>query len=375
MKNLRLLVLAAMAAALAACGSPKPDTTVLMYVGSFTDAGGDGVYACRLDTVTGALSGLQSVATLKNPNYLTLSADGSRLYTYNNLRPDTAELLTYAVDKTTGALTELARFKVPALTLSYVAMIEGGKWLGTVSFSEGKTLCYPLDAQGIALDKPAIYVHTAFSNVNPQRQDAPHAHSIEQDPATGELYVPDLGADRTMIFSLKNDSLHLDAEVAYAPGAGPRHLAFHPSGNYMVTVNELDNTAALFARDSARRFSRLLQTVSTLPETGWPEETTAADIHFTPDGKFLYASNRGENSVAMYGFDEAYGTITSLGNVREGIDFPRNFVIDPSGKFLLVANQTGNDIVVYALDPVTGLLTITPNQIEVMGPSCLKFSL
>ncbi len=375
MKNLRLLALAAMAAVLAACGSPKPDTTVLMYVGSFTDAGGDGVYACRLDTVTGALSGLQTVAALKNPNYLTLSADGSRLYTYNNLRPDTAELLTYAVDKAAGTLTELARFKVPALTLSYVAVIEGGKSLGTVSYSEGKTLCYPLDAQGVALDKPVIYVHTAFSNVNPQRQNAPHAHSIEQDPVTGELYVPDLGVDCTMIFSLLNDSLALEAEIVYIPGAGPRHLAFHPGGSYLVTVNELNNTVTLFARDSVKRFTQLLQTVSTLPEGGFDGETTAADIHFTPDGKFLYASNRGENSVAMYAFDEAYGTITSLGNVREGIDYPRNFVIDPSGKFLLVANQKGNDIVVYALDPATGLLTLTPNRIEVKEPSCLKFAL
>lgn len=363
-------LLLALVALWAACASPKSDSTLLMYVGSFTDAGGEGVYACRFDTLTGVLSDLQAVATLKNPNYLTLSVDGSRLYTYNNLRPDTAELLTYAVDKATGALGELARFKVPALTLSYVAPIEGGRWLGTVSYSEGKSLCYPLDTGEIAQDAPAVYVHTAFSNAVPARQGAPRAHSIEQDPLTGELYVPDLGADLTLIFALQGDSLRLEGQIVHAPGAGPRHMAFHPSGDYMVTLNELNNTVTLFARDAEQRFTRLLQSVSTLPE-GWEGQTTAADIHFTSDGRFVYASNRGENSIAIYALEE--GMLALLGHVHDRVDYPRNFVIDPSGKWLLVANQHGNDIVVYALDPQSGLLTLTDNRIEVSEPSCLKF--
>ncbi len=367
MKNLLLVLLVI----LAACASPKDDTTLLMYVGSFTETGGEGVYACRFDTLTGALSDLKPVATLKNPNYLTLSQDGSMLYTYNNLRPDTAELLTYAVDKTTGALSERARFRVPALTLSYVVPIEGGQWLGTVSFSEGKTLCYPLDADGIAQDNPAIYAHTAFSDVVPGKQRSAHAHAIEQDPLTGELYVPDLGADLTLIFSLQGDSLRLEGQIPYAPGAGPRHIVFHPSGDYMATVNELDNTVTLFARDADRRFTRLLQTCPTLPEDGWESETYAADIHFTSDGRFLYASNRGENSIAIYAFDN--GSLRPLGHVHDSIDIPRNFTIDPSGRWLLVANQGGGDIVVYALDPQTGRLTFTANRIEVSEPSCLKF--
>lgn len=373
MKTLRHLFLVSLLISAAACGRPEADHTVRLFVGSFTDAGGDGLYVCRFDTLTGALSDLRTVARLKEPSFLTLSADGGLLYTYNNLRPDTAELLTYAVARTADTLTELSRIEVPALTLSYVTVIDDGAWLGTVSYSEGKTLCYPLDSAGIPIDRPAVYVHTQASGAT-ERQRAPHAHAIRQEPLTGELYVPDLGADRTLIFALRGDSLALTAETAYNPGAGPRHVEFHPGGRYMVTVGELDNTVSLFGRDAERRFTRPLQTITTLPGGRFEGETTSADIHFTADGRFLYTSNRGENSIAMYGFDAEQGTITPIGWTREGVDFPRNFAIDPTGRFMLVANQKGNDIVVFGLDSLSGALSATPHRIEVLQPVCLVFN-
>jgi 6-phosphogluconolactonase len=372
MKTIQRLFLAALAVSTLSCGGPRADHTVNLFVGSFTEAGGDGLYVCRFDTLTGALSDLRTVARRKDPTYLTLSDDGERLYTYNNLRPDTAELLTYAVDRPTGSLTELARIKVPALTLSYVEVIDGGTGLATVSYSEGNTIVYPLDENGVTVDRPALYVHTEASGVTP-RQRAPHAHAVMQEPATGELYVTDLGADRTLIFDRQGDSLQLNAEIVYAPGSGPRHLAFHPGGRYMATVGELDNTVSLLARDSMQRFTRLLQTITTLPGGAFDGETTSADIHFTPDGRFLYSSNRGENSIAIYRFDAERGELASLGWLHEGIDFPRNFTIDPTWKFMLVANQKGNDITVYALDAETGALTPVPHRIEVLEPVCLKF--
>ena len=348
--------------------SPKP---LNMYVGTFTREGGKGIHSMQFDPATGAIAQVKlEVSGLKDPSFICYSPDKSVLYAYNNVTTGSAEVIAYRVDAETRALTEFSKVETPTQTFCYISTFDDGKYLGLASYNEGTSYAFPLNADGSIVDEPSVVQHVG-SSIHP-RQAAPHAHLILQEPQTGNVYIPDLGLDKIIIYSLTEGKLDSIGYAPTAPGAGPRHIAFHDNGRFMAALNELDNTVVLYTRDAQGLFTVAGQAVGTVP-ADFDGQTSAADIHFSRDGKALYTSNRGHNSVTVFAFDPESGAVENKGWITEGIDFPRNFAIDPTGKFLLVANQNGADIVVYAIGNEATELTFTGHRAEVVEPVCILF--
>jgi 6-phosphogluconolactonase len=222
---------------------------------------------------------------------------------------------------------------------------------------------------------PAVQViQESGSSVNPERQEGPHAHCFLPDPGNACAIEANLGIDKLLVYrmDLKQGRLEKHAEILAHPGAGPRHLTFHPNGQYLYLINELDNTLTSYHYQSGSLEE--LQTVSTLP-AGFNGKNSCADVHVTPGGKFLYGSNRGHDSIVYFEIDEGTGALSYRNHTSSGGQEPRNFVIDPSGDFLLVANQKSNNIATFKIDPETGSLINTGYETNISMPVCLKFAL
>jgi len=229
---------------------------------------------------------------------------------------------------------------------------------------------------GGSLGSACAFVQHHGSSIDPRRQAGPHAHSVTLDPTGRFAFVPDLGLDKLVIyrFDALRGTLHPNAtpSLDVEPGAGPRHLAFHPDGRFAYLVNELGSTVAALSYDgSAGTFERL-QTVRTLPE-GHRGESTCADIHVAPSGRFVYASNRGHDSIAIHRIDAQRGTLDLVGHHATNGKTPRSFAIDPAGRFLVAANQDSDSIVSFRIDADSGKLQPTGQAAHVPTPVCVKF--
>jgi 6-phosphogluconolactonase len=235
----------------------------------------------------------------------------------------------------------------------------------------------PIGADGRVSPASFVDQHSG-SSVNPRRQEGPHAHQIPLDPTGRFALCPDLGMDQVFVYRLDGAAGRLQPNdppgARLAPGTGPRHLEFHPSEPWVYVIGELGSTITAFEWDGARGALRELQTVSTLPEAHPGSDTTCADIHVAPSGRFVYGSNRGHDSIAAFAIDEAGGTLTPLGQTPTGGRTPRSFAIDPSGTFLFVANQDTDTIVTFRLDADSGQLTPTGQVTNVPSPVCLKIA-
>ena len=368
--NIRILLSTLALLGMVSCGGNTPEP-INMYVGTFTREGGTGIHSMQFDPATGAISNVKlEVPGQKDPSFICYSPDKTVLYAYNNVTVDSAEVIAYRVDAATRGLTEFSKVKTPTKTFCYISTFDDGKYLGVASYNEGTSYCFPLNADGSIVNNPSVVQHYG-SSIHP-RQTEPHAHLILQEPETGHVYIPDLGLDKIIIYSLTEGRLDSIGYAQAPPGAGPRHIAFHDNGKFMAAVNEINNTVVIYTRDVQGLFTVAWQSGPTVP-SGFEGSTTASDIHFSKDGKALYASNRGHNSVAVFGFDPETGKLDPKGWITEGIDFPRNFAVDPTGKYLLVANQKGADIVVYAIGEDPTELTFTGQRAEIAEPVCILF--
>jgi 6-phosphogluconolactonase len=248
-----------------------------------------------------------------------------------------------------------------------------GKFVLVANYVGGNVSVFPVQKDG-SLGTATEMIQHAGSGANKKRQEGPHAHNVRLDPANRFAYVSDLGIDKIMIYQFNTGTGKLTPNTPPSanlkPGAGPRHLTFHPKGKFAYVINELNSTITAFTLDKANGSLQELQTVSTLP-AGYSEESFCADIHISPDGKFLYGSNRGHNSIALFSINVQTGKLTPVDHTPTGGKWPRNFTIDPTGNFLLVANQNTNNIVVYRIDPRTGKLKATGNPIDVPAPVCI----
>jgi 6-phosphogluconolactonase len=256
-----------------------------------------------------------------------------------------------------------------------VAIDQTGQFALVANYSSGSASILPVQEDGSLGEASDFKQHQGFGP-NERRQQGPHAHSVTLSPDNRFAFVADLGIDRMMIYQLDLDKGKLipnDPPWAETyPGAGPRHFAFHPNGRYAYIINELGSSVSAFAYDAARGSLRELQTLSTLPER-FKGRNTCADVHISADGKFLYGSNRGHDSIALFSIDSSTGTLAAIGHESTRGKTPRNFGLDPSGSFLLAANQDTNNVVAFSVDQETGLLSPTGHQIEVPAPVCVKW--
>jgi 6-phosphogluconolactonase len=353
---------------------------VLVYVGTYTSGESEGIYLYRLNLTSGALTRIATAKGVVDPSFLAVAPSRRFLYAVNELEDfggkKSGAVSAFAIDQHTGKLRFLNQQASLGGSPCYVDIDTAGKFVLIANYSGGNVAVFPTRPDG-SLGGPTDMKQDQGSSVNKERQEGPHAHCIVLDPANRFAYSCDLGTDKIMIyrFDARSGKLLPNEQpwVQVKPGAGPRHLAFHTSGKYVFVLSELESTVTSFARDQKKGSLKELQTLSTLP-TDYTGTNSSADIHVSPDGRFLYCSNRGNDTIALFMVDARNGNLTSIGHQSTRGSTPRNFALDPTGAFLLVANQKSDNIVVFRRDQKTGKLNLTDQVAEVPSPVCLKFT-
>ncbi|MGQ9648787.1 MAG: lactonase family protein, partial [Phycisphaerae bacterium] len=331
----------------------------------------------ELDTRSGELKSLGLAAEVASPSFLALHPKGRFLYAVGELNEfqgkKAGAVSALAIDAQTGKLTLLNQQPSGGQGPCHVTVDPTGKWVLTANYTTGTVAALPIDNEG-RVGEPISIIQHIGSGPNAKRQQGPHAHSINLDPAGRFAFAADLGADKVFIYRFTADEGLQAANdppfAQIAPGSGPRHFAFHPTGRFAYVINELASTITAFSYDAARGGLKELQTISTLP-AGFAGENFTADIHVHPNGRFLYGSNRGHDSIAIFSIDPNSGCLTARGHEPTGGQWPRNFAIEPSGRWLLAANQKSNNVVEFAINSQTGLLAPTGRALQTPSPVCL----
>ncbi|MGE0887200.1 MAG: lactonase family protein [Blastocatellales bacterium] len=351
---------------------------LLLYVGTYTSgkSKSQGIYIYRMNPTTGELKPHGVAGGIADPSFLAFAPKRRFLYAVNEtgnfLGKKSGGLTAMAVDQKTGLLSKLNEISLPGVPC-HVSVHPSGKAVLAANYGGGNVVICPVKSDG-SLGEVGSMVQHSGKGGDPKRQDAPHAHMIKLDASGNFAFAPDLGIDKVMIYKVDAAKAKLQpaGSVAVKPAAGPRHFDFHPTEKYGYVINELDSTVTAFSYDKAKGSLKELQTVSTLP-ADFKETNYCADLHVHPSGKFLYGSNRGHNSIAIFSIDGGTGKLTLIGHESTQGKWPRNFGIDPSGQFLLVANQQSDSVVTFRIDQQTGKLTATGQITEIPAPVCLKF--
>jgi 6-phosphogluconolactonase len=349
-----------------------------VYIGTYTRGKSEGIYLYYMDKSTGALEFASAAGGIENPAFLAIHPQQSYLYAVNEVGQFAGKpsggVSAFAIDPETGELTFLNQQSSQGPGPCHLSVDHTGQYVLVANYSGGSVAVLPINSDG-KLGEATDFVQHEGSSVNPRRQEKPHAHSIMVDESNRYVFVPDLGMDKIMIYRLNLTEGKLEPNdepwAKVKAGAGPRHFDFHPNGKYAYVINELDNTLIAFAYDGTRGSLREIQTISTLPED-FSGTSYCADVHVSPSGKFVYGSNRGHDSIAIFGIDEDTGRLTPVGYEPTQGKMPRNFGIDPAGAFLLAANQDSDNVVVFRIDRQTGSLRSTGSMIEVPKPVCVK---
>lgn len=367
------------ASAPAALTSTAPSSRHMMvYIGTNTSSSSLGIYRFGLDVATGSTTPVELAATVRNPTFLAASSDRRFLYAVSEISDfegkKSGGVSSFSMDLTTGNLTLLNQQPSGGRGPCHVCVTPDGRYVATANYSSGSIALLPVKPDG-SLTSPTMVIQHTGSSVNPKRQEGPHAHSVNFDPAGRFLFAADLGIDQVKIYRLDpaTDSVHANdpAHATVQPGAGPRHLAFHPGGRFVYVITEMGNTMTVFSCDPDAGALREVQTTSTLP-AGYTDKTFAAEVRMHPSGKFLYGSNRGHDSIAIFKIDEASGMLTPIGHEPTGGKIPRNFNIDPSGQWLLAANQDSDNVVLYHINE-NGTLSRTGEITGISKPVCVLF--
>ena len=353
------------------------DGPITLYVGTYTGGKSEGIYRLQLDRKTGELKKLGATSGVKNPSFLAIHPSGRYLYCVcevDDFGKGAGGISAFAIDKS-GELKLLNQESSVGGGPCHLVVDKTGKNVLAANYGGGSVCVLPIGADG-RLGKATAFVQHKGSSVDKGRQEAPHAHSINLDAANRFAFVADLGLDKVLVyrFDAKKGTLTPNDPPAASvkPGSGPRHFAFHPSGRSAYVINEMNCTVTAFNYDANKGVLTETQTISTLPRPLADGDSTA-EVQVHPSGKFLYGSNRGHNSIAIFSIDSDSGRLTTVGNQSTEGKTPRNFAIDPSGAFLLAENQDSDTIVVFRVDPKTGKLTSTGHKIEVPMPVCVKF--
>lgn len=349
---------------------------LFVYAGSYTggDSSSKGITLLKMDTTTGALTTVGNAAELASPSFLALNPDGTRLYAVSESGNSAA---AFKVNQSTGALTKLNELPVgdkPGQGACHLCVVPGAQMLVTANYGGGSTTTFSLAEDGSLAGRTGFIQHTG-SSVNPGRQKEPHAHGAYPSADGKHVLVNDLGTDRVYVYAVDAAAHTLKpkavSEGVVKPGAGPRHSAF--CGNVLYCLNEIDLTITPFVWDAAKATLTPGTTVSTVPDDAPRAGLSTAEIFAHPNGKFLYASNRGHHSIACYAItDAAKGTLQRLAVTPAAVKTPRSFNITPDGHWLLTCGQDSSDIAVFSINS-DGSLKPTPHRAEAGKPVCIIF--
>lgn len=360
---------------LSAEDAPNP---LWVYIGSYTGAKSQGIYVSKLDLKSGALAPAEVAAEIKNPSFLAIHPSGNFLYSISEVSDTdgkpTGGVSAFTLDRTTGKLKLLNHQSSRGSGPCHIVVDPTGKTALVANYGSGSIAALPINADG-TLGPASSAIQHAGSSVNPDRQMGPHAHSINVDSRSQFVFAADLGLDKILIYRLDPARGLLTPNnppaAAVTPGAGPRHFAFLPGEKFAFVINEMGNTITGFRYDSSAGTLSAIQEISTLPD-GYRETSYTAEVVAHPSGKFVYGSNRGHDSIAIFAVDPETGKLTAKGHQPTGGKTPRNFAIDPGGTFLLAENQASDSIVVFRIDPQTGLLSDTGHKLDVGSPVCVR---
>jgi 6-phosphogluconolactonase len=375
---------------LTGAAAPAPNQgKYLFYVGTDTNDGdhkttSKGIYAYRYDASTGQITPLGLAAETTNPSWIALDPNGRYLYAVNEVRnykgPNSGGVSAFSIDRTegdrsTGKLTFLNEVPSRGADPCYITVDKTGKYVLVANYTGGSVAVFPVLADGKLGEASAFVQHTGHGP-DPSRQEGPHAHSIDLSPDNRFAFADDLGLDQLLVYKFDSAKGSLTPNdpsfVRMDAASGPRHFALHPNGEFAYVLGEMKGTVTALAASLTAGAFRSLQTISTVPKD-FKGTTEDAEIEVHPSGKFLYASNRGPDSIAVFAINPGKGTLTPVEYASTQGKTPTSFEIDPTGTLLLAENKKSDNIVVFRIDQKTGHLTATGQKLEVGSPVCLKF--
>jgi len=372
-----LAILAAFVPGCAANAGPAAPEKMTVYVGSYADAKAEGIHQFTLDLAGGALTKVGGTSGVANPSFVAISPDHKFLYAIGEVGSFNGKkggaVASFSIDPKTGALTLINQQTSGGDGPCFITADRAGNCVLVANYGGGSVESIPV-ADG-KLGEPGTFVQHQGSSVNKGRQGEPHAHSINVSPDNKFAFAADLGLDKILVYKLDAEKGTLtpndppSAEIP--PGSGPRHFAFHPSGKFAYVCGEMTSTVHAMTYDADKGVLKVVQSLSTLPSEVKGNSTAETQVH--PSGKWVYVSNRGHDSVAVFKVDESTGHLTAVGHQSTGGKTPRNFGIDPTGKFLIAANQSSNNVVVFKIDEKTGMPSPTGHEVQVPKPVCVKF--
>ena len=349
------------------------------YFGTYTGAKSKGIYAAEHDAATGKVGAPKLVAELPNPTFLAVDPSGKRLYAVGEVGDFEGKkggvIRGYSINAATGDLKAINSQSTIGGGPCHVSIDPSGKVALVANYGGGSVASYSVAPNGMLSEAKTFIQHTGGS-VNPGRQKEPHAHSFNASKDGRFGFAADLGIDKINVYKIDSAmgtvTPNEPAFVSLKPGSGPRHFAFHPDGKHAFVINELLSTLTLFRYDATGGVLTEVQTVSTLP--GEVKGNSTAEVVVHPSGKFVYGSNRGHDSIAIFQFDAAKESLTPSGHVKTGGKTPRNFALDPKGGFLFACNQSSDSVFVFKVDPANGALEATGAKLEIGGPVCVRFA-
>lgn len=372
MQSLRTLALISLMTSVLSMTSAFAED-IPFYVGTYTKKDGSkGIYHYKLDTSSGTVSGGELVAEATNPTFLALHPN--KRFLYAAIETSGGAVGAFAIQPD-GKLQPLNQQPSRGGGACHVWVDNAGKNVLVANYVGGSVAALPIQQDGSVREASGFVQHTG-SSVDPKRQKEPHAHSVYTDALNRYVYACDLGLDKVLVYKLDADTGALSPNerpfTGVAPGSGPRHLAFHPTDKFAYVINEMLNTVTVFAHDATAGTFTETQTIPTLP-ADFKGESTTAEIFVHPNGKFVYGSNRGHDSIVVFSIDQTTGKLTLVEHVSTQGKGPRNFAIDPTGQFLIAANQQTDNAVVFRIDGSSGKLTPTGHGFKCGAPVCIQF--
>ena len=344
---------------------------LLLYVGTYTSGKSEGIYLYRLDRATGELKRAGSVKS-ENPSFLAIDPGRRFLYAVNEI--PTGTVSSFRIDRKTGGLAFVNQQPSAGADPCHLTVDNRSKSVLVANYTSGNVAVLPVQRDG-ALGA-AVDVEQHEGSGPREQQKGPHAHCIKLDRSNRHAFATDLGTDKLMIYRFDSNTGRLEPakqpSATLHQAAGPRHFTFHPNGEYLYVINELDSSLTTFKYNAAQGTLTAFESVSTLPRD-FSGTSYCADVHVSQSGRFLYGSNRGHDSIVVFAIDPRTGRLNLVEHVSTEGKWPRNFAIDPAGRFLLVANQRTDNVVVFRIDAQTGRLTPTGHSAEIPAPACVQF--
>jgi 6-phosphogluconolactonase len=344
------------------------DKAYFLYIGTYTDGGSKGIYLSEFDADSGIISPPVLAASINNPSFQCITPNKKQLWSVNESWNGIGQVVGFSIDSLSGKLTKIKAYSSEGNAPCFVSYHQKTRDVLAANYNSGDVVQIPVTEKGEPNGTTHLDKHIG-SGPNTSRQQTAHAHCIKIDNKEKYIYSCDLGTDKIYVYTIENNKLNLFKEIKTAAGAGPRHLDFHPENKCMAVINELNGTVVTYTPDVDGCFSIEKVSVSSVAPS-FKGESKSADIHFSPNGRFLYASNRGNNSIAIFKMKED-STPEIVDWQTQNLNVTRNFTIDASGKFLIAANQDGNNISVFSIDQETGLLTFTGTKVNISKPVCV----